>query len=295
MGCSRKFNLGSEVYDYLSPSPWSCVFLPMSRVRYPFPQELYDKFMGENEGDELTLRACALVCHAWLYTARTRLFSNLHLDEKSAKAFNAAYPIQHASFIRTLHIGCQDALWCLDDSPDITRALGTLASTPNTPYLRSLRVERISLRPSQDAGSGDLAALHSFAHISKLEILSGDLHSWPSALELLEGFQNLKSLSIGKKVSMFRPGEPNDHPDACQVAFAWEEVEVGYTQLPLLGYIHSVAAGGLSSIRKVVLHGWEISCSQQPNVESMIGAWTSTVEDLTIIFAPWSSANFQGK
>ncbi|TFK82072.1 hypothetical protein K466DRAFT_447066, partial [Polyporus arcularius HHB13444] len=47
------------------------------------PQEIYEEILTILRDDEATLRSCSVICRAWLFRTRHRLFHTIALDPSS--------------------------------------------------------------------------------------------------------------------------------------------------------------------------------------------------------------------
>jgi hypothetical protein len=67
------------------PDPWPTGVKSQTKPR--LPNEIQDHILDFLHNSKPTLKACALVCRAWVPTSRYHLFSKIQMPEREANAF----------------------------------------------------------------------------------------------------------------------------------------------------------------------------------------------------------------
>lgn len=147
----------------------------MTEAALPFPTEITEAILDNLDEDQSSLKSCALVCSAWLASARPRLFykctiTNKEKTREAARFFMSSPEV--AAHIRYLDInrGQNRDNWI--DFADVESVLSAL------PSLRFLSISKISLDVPSGRNAQPLGPPPQLGALEELSITSSNLSTY---------------------------------------------------------------------------------------------------------------------
>jgi hypothetical protein len=176
----------SSEYDSDDENPYPDPLAP--RLTTYLPQELMEYVIDFLYNDKPTLRACSLVCRAWVAEARVHLFRSIHIQ--TMKQSGIAPPELTLPLVRKLTWGPRRAPFT--DSRRWCASLDALA--PRLSHLQSLTLVKIIV-PNSDARQFILLGME-VPSVTRLKVVDCDFVSLPAFVAFLHAFPHLAHLEL---------------------------------------------------------------------------------------------------
>ena len=152
------------------------------------PNEIQDRILDFLHDSKPTLKACALVCRAWVFTSRYHLFSSIGLDGKNVDALEELCKNPNCTIQSCVHL-----IACTYSS---STKIGNL--------LHHLAPSSLHLDYWSSFIQHTLATLAPFPSIERLHVASG--YSIDTVLDLFVAFPNLRELCM---IDCSKPLQPH--------------------------------------------------------------------------------------